>query len=208
VHRLIRNYSQNATENVQEYWAARIPEIAQETSRAERRAVDAEREVEKIKKAEYMAQFVGEELDGVISSVTSFGAFVELDNTVEGLIHISTLKNDYLQFNARALTLTGERTGLTFKIGQPVHIKVVRADKATGDVDFEWLPSDFDHFEKPIKPNKNKKKKTPAAAGRSSHQPTDKHSQKQAFYTKAAKGKFSSSRSGKGDGVRGKKRGR
>lgn len=212
VHRLIRQYAMSTDEKIQEYWKERIPELAQQASSRERRSVDAERNVEKIKKAEYMIQFVGEELTGTVASVTSFGMFIELPDTIEGLIHISTLKKDYFTFNPRALTMVGKRTGLIFKVGQSIKVKVVRADKITGDIDFEYLPSADDKFEKSSIKNKRSRQSSV------NNKRTEKISEKfgnnkkiqQPYYKKAAKGKFTKSdrRIGKGDGARGKKRGR
>ncbi len=168
VHRLIRALD-NPSEKTIEKWQEKIPEIAQQSSNRERRAVDAEREVEKMKKAEFMERFVDEEYDGVVSSVTRFGMFVELENTVEGLIHISSIKGDYFAFQERALALVGERTGLIFKIGQSIRIKVAKADKITGEVDFEYIPSDFDVIEKTAKV-----KRKPEKQGHSSAKSSDK----------------------------------
>ncbi len=78
-----------------------------------------------------MQEFVGQEFDGVVSSVVKFGLFVELPNTVEGLIHITNL-NEYYQFHERTLTLQGEKSGRVFRVGQPIRIKLTRADKMTG----------------------------------------------------------------------------
>ncbi len=158
VHRLIR-VMDHPTEKEIDKWDERIPEMAQHTSNRERRAVDAEREVEKMKKAEFMERHVGEEFDGIIASVTRFGMFVELQNTVEGLVHISTIKNDFMTYQERSLSLVGERSGKVFRIGQPIKIKVTRADKMTGDIDFEYLPSDFDLVEKVSKGNKKGRSK-------------------------------------------------
>lgn len=118
VHRLIRSYSEDKSESNQSSWAAELPEIADHSSKMERRAVETEREVDSMKKAEFMMDKVGEEFDGIISSVVKFGLFIELPNTVEGLIHINELKQDYFHFVENHLALVGERTGLTFKIGQ------------------------------------------------------------------------------------------
>lgn len=150
VHRLIRVMAHPTSKDI-EKWEERIPEMAQHTSNRERRAVDAEREVEKMKKAEFMSTHVDEEFDAIVASVTRFGMFVELDNTIEGLVHISTIKNDYMTYQERSLTLVGERSGKVFRIGQPIKVKLVRADKLTGDIDFEYLPSDFDVIEKAAK---------------------------------------------------------
>ncbi|WEV44702.1 ribonuclease R [Streptococcaceae bacterium ESL0687] len=147
VHRLIREMT-SPSEQVIEYWTEKIPEIAKHSSQMERRAVDAEREVEKMKKAEYMEQYVGQEFTGVISSVTTFGFFVELPNTIEGLVHIKSLGKEYFRYHERTMTLEGEKSGLIFKVGQEVKVGLTKADRNTGDIDFEHLPSDLDVHEK------------------------------------------------------------
>ncbi|MGO2940456.1 MAG: ribonuclease R [Pseudolactococcus laudensis] len=146
VHRLIRAESHPTTEVI-EHFEEIIPEVAKLTSSRERRAIDAERAVEAMKKAEYMESYVGTEYDVTISSVTRFGFFVSLPNTIEGLVHISTLGDDFYNFNERDLTLKGERTGKVFRMGQPVKVKLVKADKITGDIDFEHVDSDLDVVE-------------------------------------------------------------
>jgi len=142
VHRLIRSYSQDLSEANKEKWAALLPDIAQHSSQMERRAVEAEREVDAMKKAEFMAEKIGAEFDGIISSVTKFGLFVELPNTVEGLIHVNSLKQDYFHFIENHMALVGERTGMTLKIGQKVRIRVEKADPDTREVDFELLEAE------------------------------------------------------------------
>lgn len=161
VHRLIREIgSGKIPASILQKWEEKIPEIAEHSSHRERRAVDAEREVEKMKKAEFMEEHVGEEFTGIIASVTRFGMFVELENTIEGLIHISTLKGEYFAYHERMLALVGERTGLIFKIGQAITIKVVKADKMTGEIDFAYLPSEFDVVEKTLKAKKKPEHKS------------------------------------------------
>ncbi|MFC7054726.1 S1 RNA-binding domain-containing protein [Enterococcus alcedinis] len=108
----------------------------------ERRAVTTEREVDALKKAEFMADHVGEEFDGVISSVLKFGFFVELPNTIEGLIHMNTLRQDYFHYFENHLALVGERTGTTFKLGQKVRIKVTKSDPETREIDFELVDAE------------------------------------------------------------------
>ena len=103
-----------------------------------------------MKKAEYMEEYVGEEYDAVVSSIVKFGLFVELPNTVEGLIHITNLPEFY-HFNERDLTLRGEKSGTTFRVGQQIRIRVERADKMTGEIDFSYIPSEFDVIEKGLK---------------------------------------------------------
>ncbi|MFD1672549.1 ribonuclease R [Agrilactobacillus yilanensis] len=138
VHRLIHSYLMQGTgEKQQEYWHERLPEIAEQTSIQERKAVDTERDVVDLLKAQYMEGRVDEEFDAVVSSVTSFGMFVALDNTVEGLVHISTIQDDYYTYNERSMTLIGEHTHKMYKIGQPIRVKLVRADAKQRQLDFE-----------------------------------------------------------------------
>ncbi len=146
VHRLIREYDQITDEKV-EHFAKTIPDIASSSSTLERRAVDAERMVEAMKKAEYMEKHIGEEFEGIISSVVKFGIFVELPNTIEGLIHVTRLPEFYV-YNERTLTLQGEKSGKVFRVGQQIKVVLTRSDKATGEIDFDYLASDFDVIEK------------------------------------------------------------
>lgn len=148
VHRMVRDYGKSR--EIAEHFEQVIPDIATQSSSRERRAIEAEREVEALKKAEYMEDYVGEEYDAVVSSIVKFGLFVELPNTVEGLIHITNLPEFY-HFNERDLTLRGEKSGVTFRVGQQIRIKVMRADKLTGEIDFAYIPSDFDVIEKGLK---------------------------------------------------------
>lgn len=154
VHRMIRDYTQ-ATEDKRDHFAQVIPELASSSSRLERRAIDAERVVEAMKKAEYMEEYVGDEFDGIVASAVKFGLFVELPNTIEGLIHITSLP-EYYQYNERTMTLQGEKSGKVFKVGQAIRVKLTKADKETGDIDFEYLPSEFDVIEKVSKETKSK----------------------------------------------------
>ena len=147
VHRMIREYTNNMSQETREHFEEVIPELATSSSTLERRAIDAERVVEAMKKAEYMEEFVGQEFDGIVGSVVKFGMFVELPNTIEGLVHITTLPEFY-SYNERTMTLQGEKTGKTFRVGQPIRVKLTRADKETGDIDFQYLPSEYDVTEK------------------------------------------------------------
>ncbi|HGI4252482.1 TPA: ribonuclease R [Streptococcus agalactiae] len=162
VHRMIRDYDDKAMDKA-DHFVNLIPEIATQTSSLERRAIDAERIVEAMKKAEYMEEYVGEEFEGVVASVVKFGMFVELPNTIEGLIHVTTLP-EYYHFNERTLTLQGEKSGKVFRVGQQIKVKLIRSDKETGDIDFDYLPSDFDIVEKVSKssregrPNRSSKR--------------------------------------------------
>ncbi|SDK06008.1 ribonuclease R [Sediminibacillus albus] len=139
VHRLIRTYLINGQldEKTRRHWKDKMPEIARHSSEMERAAVDAERETDDLKKAEYMQDKIGEEYDGVISSVTGFGLFVELPNTIEGLVHVSYLTDDYYHFDDRQYAMIGERTGNIFRIGDEITIRVVNVNLDERVVDFE-----------------------------------------------------------------------
>ena len=145
VHRMMRDYGHSL--KIADHFEQVIPGIASQSSSRERRAIEAEREVEAMKKAEFMEEFVGEEFDGIVSSIVKFGLFVELSNTVEGLIHVANLP-EFFHYNERNLTLQGEKSGVVFRVGQRIRIKLVRSDKATGEIDFEYLPSEYDVIEK------------------------------------------------------------
>lgn len=198
VHRMIREYNQITQEKV-DHFAQVIPELAASSSQLERRAIDAERVVEAMKKAEYMADYIGDVFDGVIASVVKFGMFVELPNTIEGLVHITNLP-EYYHYNERTLSLKGERSGKVFRAGQPIRVRLVRADKETGDIDFEYLASDYDVIEKTTTSAKAKYKHRQKAASRASRSKESKASKpkskqktrkkaKKPFYQKAAKKK-------------------
>ena len=102
----------------------------------ERASIDCEREVEDMKMAEYMENHIGEEYDGMISSVMSFGMFVQLDNLIEGLVPLRLL-DDYFVYDEERMTLTGERTNIRYTIGEKVRIKVVAANKQAKTIDFK-----------------------------------------------------------------------
>ncbi|WP_441294191.1 ribonuclease R [Bacillus sp. FJAT-27225] len=139
VHRLIRTYliQGKLDQSTREKWDARLQEIADHTSKMERRAVDAERETDELKKAEYMMDKIGEEYDGIISSVTNFGMFVELPNTIEGLVHVSYMTDDYYRFDDRHFAMIGERTGNVFRIGDEITVRVINVNKDERSIDFE-----------------------------------------------------------------------
>lgn len=139
VHRLIRTYivEGKLDEATRAKWNAQLPEIAEHSSKMERRAVDAERDTDELKKAEYMEDKIGEEYDGIISSVTNFGMFVELPNTIEGLVHVSYMTDDYYRFDERHYAMIGERTGNVFRIGDEITVRVVKVNKDEHSIDFE-----------------------------------------------------------------------
>lgn len=139
VHRCIREFliNQQTDDKTQTTWKLSLPEIAQQTSTAERRAIDCERAVDDMKKAEYMLEHVGETFSGIVSSVTNFGLFVELPNTIEGLVHMSDLSDDHYEFHQSQMLLIGKRTSKTFKIGDHVEIEVMSVDKDKPAIDFK-----------------------------------------------------------------------
>lgn len=139
VHRLIRTYLINGKidADTQAKWREKLATIAEHSSNMERRAVEAERETDELKKAEYMMDKIGEEFEGMISSVTNFGMFVELPNTIEGLIHVSYLTDDYYRYDEQHYAMIGERTGKVFRIGDEVTIRVVKVNKDERSIDFE-----------------------------------------------------------------------
>ena len=114
-----------------------LPDVAQEASRLERRADEAERETDKLKKVEYMEQHLDEEFDGVISGITSWGIYVELPNTVEGLVHVSKLTGDYFYYDENACEMVGENTGRSYRLGMPLRIRVAGCDRFNRTIDFE-----------------------------------------------------------------------
>lgn len=139
VHRLIRHWLENGPmdEESKEEWREKLPLIARHTSERERVAVDAERETDDLKKAEYMADKIDQEFEGMVSSVTNFGMFIELSNTIEGLVHMSYMTDDYYFYDERNYALVGERTKKTYRIGDIVKVRVIGVNKDEHSVDFE-----------------------------------------------------------------------
>lgn len=136
VHRVLKMLLGSGIKNEKKL-ADSIRTAAEHLSVCEQIAEDAERDFEDIKKAEYMQQYIGEEFDAVISSVTAFGFFAELPNTVEGLVHITTLDDDYYIFDSENLTLIGERTKNTYRLGDEVRIRVTAVQDSK--IDFETV---------------------------------------------------------------------
>ncbi|MFY9414368.1 MAG: ribonuclease R [Tepidanaerobacteraceae bacterium] len=137
VHRILRKQLQNDIDQKQEKKLVKIVErVAKLSSERERIAEEAERESVDLKIAEYMASRIGETYEAIVSGVTSFGIFVELDNTIEGLVHVSHMEDDYYHFNEKTMALIGERTGKTFRIGDVVQVKVYNVNIAERHIDF------------------------------------------------------------------------
>ncbi len=140
IHRIIKDALHGeCNEKKLKHYEGILPEVAKHSSKMERRAEEAERECDKLKKAEYMQQHIGERYEGVISSVTSWGLYVELPNTVEGLVHISKLSDDFYRYQEIANELVGERHGRRYKLGQKVKIRVDSVDMMIRGVDFSLI---------------------------------------------------------------------
>ena len=144
VHNLLRKYIFNEPNDKElnrliEYWEENLPALCDHASEKERDSIDCERDVESMKMAEYMESHIGEEYDGTISSVMNFGLFVQLDNMIEGLVHISEIKGDYYTFDEITHTLRGEKKGKMYKLGQKVRVVVTNASKENSTIDFNLV---------------------------------------------------------------------
>lgn len=137
IHRIIKeNLRRGLGEKRIAHYERILPEVTVQCSAMERRADEAERETDKLKKCEYMSRHIGETFDGVISGVTNWGLYVELPNTVEGLIHVNELTGDYFIFDEEHMELVGELTQTRYKLGQKIRVEVVGTDKLTRTIDF------------------------------------------------------------------------
>ena len=142
IHRIISKYIENnymVNDFFIKKYSKRAEKRAENCSERERTATKVEREAENLKKAEFMENKIGEEYDGIISSVTNFGIFVELDNTVEGLIRYENLGDEYFIYNEEKRQAIGEKTNTIYKIGDKVKIRVVDANKILRKIDFELV---------------------------------------------------------------------
>ncbi len=141
VHRLLKKYlvEKDLSMSTINYYENALVEIAEHSSEKEVGSVNAERDVLDMKMAEYMESHVGEIYDGIISTVTNFGFFVELSNMVEGLVHVNTLKGDFYNYIPEKLALIGSNTKIQYRIGDKVRIKVIASSKATAMIDFEII---------------------------------------------------------------------
>lgn len=141
IHRIIKENLHGALGKRRlEHYTEILPAVAQRSSVLERRADEAEREVEKLKKCEYIRRYIGEAFDGVISGVTAYGIYVELANTVEGMVNVRNMDGDYYIFNEERYELCGELTGRCYKLGQKVRVRVLQADRMTRTIDFMLEP--------------------------------------------------------------------
>ena len=138
IHRIIRDNIRGRLqrEGKTEHYREILEEVARQSSVCERRAQEAERESDRLKKAEYMSYHLGEEFEGIISGVTAYGFYVELPNTIEGLVHVTSLSDDYYAFDQESYELKGELTKKTYHLGQKVRVRVADADALKRTVDF------------------------------------------------------------------------
>lgn len=140
IHRIIKeNINGRLDEERRSHYEKILYEVANHSSRTERRADEAEREVEKMKKVEYMLEHIGEVFDGVISGITNWGIYVELPNTIEGMVRVSEMEDDYYLYDEERYQMVGEHTKKIYKLGQKVKVEVVNADKLLRTIDFAFV---------------------------------------------------------------------
>ncbi len=145
IHRIIKEFiNGQINDKRMERLSGEVEYASKQSSEMERIAQDAEREVDDLKKAEYMSEKIGQEFEGIISSVTNFGMFVELPNTIEGLVHISSLDDDYYIYDEKHLSLIGERTKNIYKLGDEARIRVSKVDMFAHEIYFDLLKSEGD----------------------------------------------------------------
>ena len=140
IHRIIKDSIRGRLNDRKiSHYGKILPEVALQSSKLERRAEEAERETVKMKKAEYMKEHLGEIFEGVISGVTNYGIYIELDNTVEGMVHVNSMRNDYYYFDEIHYELVGQDSGVKYKLGEHVLIQVKRVDMASKTIDFRLV---------------------------------------------------------------------
>ena len=160
VHRLLRRYIIENNRSDLSYWEENLPLIADHTSQMERRAVEAERDTEELKKTEFMVDKLNQTFQATISGVTKFGVFVELPNTVEGLVHVKTMRTDHFEYDSEKMSLVGRNTGFELRIGQEVFVKLKKADVLDRTLDFEIIFPKMRKPEKKHSRNKSNKKRS------------------------------------------------
>lgn len=145
IHRIIKeNLRGKMNEKRIGHYDGLLPQVSSKCGELERRAEEAERETEKLKKVEYMSAHIGEVFDGVISSITSWGIYVELPNTIEGMVHVSNLEGDYFNYHEDTYEMVGEVTNIRYKLGQQVKIRVADTDRFMRTIDFLFVKEDED----------------------------------------------------------------
>ena len=143
IHRIIKEQLRGRmNEKRIEHYQDILPEVAKHSSEMERRAEEAERETDKLKKVEYMEERIGNIYEGVISSITAWGVYVELENTIEGMVHVSMLPGDYFYYDEQAYEMVGQATDMRYKLGERIKVRVNATDKIARTIDFvipeEW----------------------------------------------------------------------
>ena len=139
IHRIIKeNLHGRLTENRIEHYNKILTSVAELNSKMERRAEEAEREVEKLKKVQYMTKHIGEVYEGIISGVTGYGVYVELPNTVEGMVRMASIPDDYYIYDEDNMLVFGKNIGNTYQLGQKVYVRVVMTDRKLLTIDFEF----------------------------------------------------------------------
>lgn len=187
IHRIMKEYIKGVfDERRNAHYADILPDITKQCSERERNAEEAERDCDDLKKAEYMQQHVMKNFSGIVSGITAFGMFVELDNTIEGLVRLSSMDDDYYFYDEKQHCLIGERTGTVYRIGDQVEILVTRASPETRQIDFILAP-DNDRADNellqlyentPKKKHRDVEKKTSenrSAKAKSRKKPVEKH---------------------------------
>ena len=138
IHRIIKDYLRGRlSEGKISHYEQLLPKVAKQSSDTERRAEEAERETVKLKKVEYMEERIGQCFEGVIASITSWGIYVELPNTIEGMIHVSKIPGDYFRYEEETYEMVGEATGKKYCLGETVKIRVCGTDRNTRTIDFD-----------------------------------------------------------------------
>lgn len=138
IHRIIKDNLHGRLQGQRlNHYETILPVVAKDNSKDERRAQEAEREVEKLKKVQYMSKHLGESFDGIISGVTEYGFYVELYNTIEGMVRIATIPDDFYIYNEETMEIIGKKSGKIYRMGQQVNVVVVRVDKLLRVIDFE-----------------------------------------------------------------------
>ena len=142
IHRIIKDHLRGRMdEERMAHYQRILPEVTKHSSEMERRAEEAERETVKLKKVEYMQQYIGDEFEGVISGMTKWGMYVELPNTVEGLVHVANMSDDHYDYYEERYEMAGAHSGKVYKLGQRVRVRVMDADRMLRTIDFEMADS-------------------------------------------------------------------
>ncbi len=144
IHRIIKENLHGGLNGKRlSHYAGILPQVAEANSQSERRAQEAEREVEKLKKVQYMSKRIGEVFEGIVSGVTGYGVYVELPNTIEGMVRIASIPDDFYIYDEATMSIVGKDTGKTFTMGKRVMVKAVNVDKLLRTIDFELVENEL-----------------------------------------------------------------